>query len=260
MESAKTTTAGAGGPGWTNHGDRLVSGKGDNVQTLIDHLQSEGYTINSDPNDWNNGSPKKGDIHIYDVYNLAKRYGYKDQNTYEGEVSIPLAEIDKLVAKRAVRAWTSTEPLGHWEDKATDVQQGETQMAQASVAIGVTWSNTKPNPVVIIGTIWTTAYLAGEWFGGWVESNNPDQEYVYEHRLPDMTEINYQYNYGGGDNKPFGPKSSVAVVSTIVALYVISEYKAWDDHIQRAKKDFNPPKKDTTNIKSPTKVWLGPSN
>jgi hypothetical protein len=104
VHSARIRTAGAGGPGWSHQDGNLVSGNGDNVQTLIDHLANEGYEINRDPNDWNNGSPTKPGLHMYDVYNTIKRYGYQDQNTTEGEVSIPLSAIEELVVKRAVRA------------------------------------------------------------------------------------------------------------------------------------------------------------
>jgi hypothetical protein len=80
------------------------SHNGDNVQTLIDHLANEGYEINRDPNDWHNGSPTKPGLHINDIYNVLKDNGYKDNNLTEGEVSIPLDAIEKLVVKRAVKA------------------------------------------------------------------------------------------------------------------------------------------------------------
>ncbi|MEN9638925.1 MAG: hypothetical protein RLZZ262_793 [Bacteroidota bacterium] len=111
---AQSATAGAGGngtPSWTNSSGYLVSGNGDNVETLIDYLASQGYTINRDPKDWNNGNPSKSGLHIYDVYNVLKSYGYADKNLTEGEVSIPLDAIEKLVVKRAVKAHFSSTPL-----------------------------------------------------------------------------------------------------------------------------------------------------
>jgi hypothetical protein len=74
------------------------------VETLISHLESNGYDINYDQNDWNHGNPKKAGIHINDVYNTLKCYGYKDDNLTEGEVSIPLDAIETLVVKRVVKA------------------------------------------------------------------------------------------------------------------------------------------------------------
>jgi hypothetical protein len=101
-----TTQAHGGGnpPGWTNTGSHWVSGSGDNVETFIDKLEQDGYQINRDENDWNNGSPKKHGMHKFDLYNLLKSAGYNDQNLTDREVSIPLAAIEKLAEKRAAKA------------------------------------------------------------------------------------------------------------------------------------------------------------
>jgi hypothetical protein len=114
VAQAQSTTAGGNGtPIWTNSSGYLVSGNGDNVETLIDYLASQGYTINRDPNNWNNGNPSKSGLHIYDVYNTLKSYGYDDKNFTEGEVSIPLDAIEKLVVKRAVKANLPNEKNKH---------------------------------------------------------------------------------------------------------------------------------------------------
>jgi hypothetical protein len=113
-----TTQAHGGGnpPGWTNTGSHWVSGSGDNVETFIDKLEQDGYQINRDENDWNNGSPKKHGMHKFDLYNLLKSAGYNDQNLTDREVSIPLAAIEKLVAKRAAKANVDTKSVMEHKD------------------------------------------------------------------------------------------------------------------------------------------------
>jgi hypothetical protein len=224
---------------------------------LIDYLASNGYQINRDENDWNNGSPQKPGLHINDVYNVLHNNGYKDKNLTEGEVSIPLDAIEKLVVKRALKAWTSNTPLGHYQDKEADVQAGEDKMHEAGFAIALTASQTKPNPVVIIGAAWTMAYWSGEWVGGWGEATFPEQEYVYTHRPPKLDPINTPMNSGGDPNNPiFDPKKGAAIL--IGTLITIDLFKQWDDYLKYSKDKLKQPA-DNTKVDFPIPTTIRPN-
>jgi hypothetical protein len=175
----------------------------------------------------------------------------------EGEVSIPLDAIEKLVVKRAVRAWISQQPLGEWTDKEEAVEAGTNKMYEAGVAITLTASQTKPHPVAIVGTAWTVSYWCGEWVGGWEEATFPEQEYVYTYRPPKLDPFNTPMNSGGDPNNPiFDPKTVVGIFG-LTALG-IDQLREWDEKLKKAKNQ-NVAQPSTTNVHIPIPTTVGPN-
>jgi RHS repeat-associated protein len=109
VQLAKSKTAGAGagsgGPNWYRDGKNLKSYGGDNVETLLAYLHSEGYQINYDEKDWNNGQPTKPGIHKYEVYNILKAAGYMDADLDpDNDIAIPIDLIEFIIAQRGPKA------------------------------------------------------------------------------------------------------------------------------------------------------------
>jgi hypothetical protein len=228
------------------------SHNGDNVQALIDHLANEGYEINRDPNDWNNGSPKKPGLHINDVYNVLHDNGYRDKNLTEGEVSIPVDAIEKLVVKRALRGYIGSRPLGEWEDNPEQVVSGKTEMALATAAITYEVSNDAAGPIAWVMDV-AIAYHLGAMYHGWVNTNYPDQVYTY--RPSNLDPINFPSSSNDPNNPNFDPRTAVGIFGmTILAL---DQLKAWEEEMIKAKKAFiaHP---SSTDVKIPIPTSVGP--